>query len=124
MRYDEYGDQVKKGKKGRWDSRVCKKTKKDHKYRLALKGSLTVEKCVFCGREKWNPFNLSEAKQKVIAIRKKRNITQEALANKIGVQQPAISRFENAWGHRDLSINFLERICAGLNLKLEINIEE
>jgi DNA-binding XRE family transcriptional regulator len=60
-----------------------------------------------------------ELVKKIIALRIKENITQKDLAQKVGTNQSAISRFES--GRYNPSVDFLFRIARALDKKVEIN---
>jgi len=56
----------------------------------------------------------------VIERRLKKGWTQKALAEKIGTQQPVISRLEQ--GNYNPSLKFLSRVAEALGAKLEISL--
>jgi len=60
-----------------------------------------------------------ELVKKVIELRIKEQINQKELAERIGTNQSAISRFES--GRYNPSIDFLKRLANALNKKIEIN---
>ena len=52
----------------------------------------------------------------LIDARSKKNLTQQELARKIGVEQSALARFES--GKVDPRLTFLKKVTSGLGLKL------
>lgn len=52
----------------------------------------------------------------LIDARSKKNLTQKELAQKIGVDQSALARFES--GRINPTLSFLQKITSGLGLKL------
>jgi DNA-binding XRE family transcriptional regulator len=54
--------------------------------------------------------------EELIKIRARKHLTQQQLADKIGVAQPALARFES--GRVNPSLSFIQKISAGLGLKL------
>lgn len=54
----------------------------------------------------------------IIEARFKKNLTQKELADKIGVAQSALARFES--GRTNPTLSFLKKITSGLGLKLTI----
>ncbi|MDP3982911.1 MAG: helix-turn-helix transcriptional regulator [bacterium] len=58
----------------------------------------------------------------LISLRKKKNLSQEDLAKKIGSKQPVISRLES--GTSKPSISLLERVAQALNATLEVRLVE
>lgn len=54
----------------------------------------------------------------LIDARSKKNLTQKELAQKIGVDQSALARFEN--GRTNPTLSFLQKITSGLGLKLVV----
>src|SRR5437660_1671684 len=60
--------------------------------------------------------------QQLIALRKRRELSQVQLAEKLGTQQPAISRVESA-DYRNWSFNTLRKLAEALDGRLRIFIE-
>ncbi len=60
-------------------------------------------------------FQLIEA---MVEARVKNSITQKQLAEKIGVAQSALARFES--GRVSPTLSFLQKVTAGLGLKLMV----
>lgn len=56
--------------------------------------------------------------QAVIDARRKKGVTQEELAKKMGTKQSVISRLES--GNANPSFNFLKKLANALNANLEI----
>lgn len=54
----------------------------------------------------------------MIELRKERNITQQELAERTGINQADISRLEN--GSRNPSLNMLKKLAAGMGMQLRI----
>ena len=54
----------------------------------------------------------------LIKARAKKNLTQEQLANKIGIAQSALARFES--GRTNPTLSFLKKVTFGLGLKLTV----
>lgn len=54
----------------------------------------------------------------MIELRKERNITQQELAERTGINQADISRLEN--GSRNPSLNMLKKLAAGMGMQLKI----
>ncbi|MBI3305826.1 helix-turn-helix transcriptional regulator [Candidatus Nomurabacteria bacterium] len=52
----------------------------------------------------------------LIDARSKKNLTQKELAQKIGVDQSALARFES--GRINPTLSFLQKVTSGLGLKL------
>lgn len=52
----------------------------------------------------------------LIDARSKKKLSQKQLADKIGVAQPALARFES--GRVDPRLTFIKKVTAGLGLKL------
>ena len=65
-------------------------------------------------------YELLETKYKLseelISFRKKNNISQKEFAEKIGVKQQAVSRFEK--GEIDPRLSFVEKILFGMNVRV------
>jgi DNA-binding XRE family transcriptional regulator len=57
----------------------------------------------------------------VIELRKKNNLTQKELADRVGTSQPAIARLESG-NYRNLSLAFLRRVAIALNAVPEIHL--
>lgn len=57
----------------------------------------------------------------IMAIRKREDLTQKALADKLGVSQQLISRIEK--GYENVSIRILEVIAGSLKSKIKIDIQ-
>jgi len=60
--------------------------------------------------------------QQLIALRKRRELSQAQLAEKLGTQQPAISRVESA-DYRNWSYNTLRKVAEALDARLRVYIE-
>jgi DNA-binding XRE family transcriptional regulator len=58
--------------------------------------------------------------EKLIQMRLKQGLSQQALAKKIGTKQSAISRFES--GNYNPSLNFLYKMADGLNAHLKVTV--
>ena len=56
------------------------------------------------------------------AYRRKRNLTQEELAAKMGIKRPNISRFES--GQYNPTIDMLVKLADSMGLELEITLKE
>lgn len=52
----------------------------------------------------------------IVKARVKNNLTQKDLAEKIGVAQSALARFEN--GNTNPTLSFLQKVTTGLGVKL------
>lgn len=69
--------------------------------------------------EKMDPgFRFAEM---ILSLRKKNNITQKELAERLGTTQSAVSRMES--GDYNPSLKTLNRIAEAFNSKLEIGIK-
>lgn len=58
--------------------------------------------------------------RQIIALRQDQHLTQKALAEKVGLKQSAISRFES--GNHNPSLAFLQRLAQGLGKSLHIEL--
>ena len=56
--------------------------------------------------------------RQIIQARNEQNLTQQELADKIGIKQSNISRLES--GHYNPSLGFLKKIAGGLGKELHI----
>jgi DNA-binding XRE family transcriptional regulator len=56
--------------------------------------------------------------KQIIQARTEQNLTQQELADKIGIKQSNISRLES--GHYNPSLDFLKKIAGGLGKELHI----
>ena len=63
-----------------------------------------------------------EVIKQVMKARTERNLTQKELAEKIGIKQSNISRFES--GNYNPSLEFLKKIASGLGKELHIELRE
>ena len=59
--------------------------------------------------------------KEVIALRKRANLTQKELADRVGTSQPAIARLESG-NYRNLSLAFLRRVASALGATMEVHI--
>ncbi|TGK19441.1 helix-turn-helix domain-containing protein [Leptospira stimsonii] len=66
-----------------------------------------------------NEFTLAK---EIIKLRKKRNLTQKALAEKIGTSQPAIARIESG-NYKNLSLSFINRLAKALDAEPVIHLK-
>ncbi len=66
-----------------------------------------------------NEFTLAK---EIIKLRKKRNLTQKDLAEKIGTSQPAIARIESG-NYRNLSLSFINRLAKALDAEPVIHLK-
>ncbi|WP_061224846.1 helix-turn-helix domain-containing protein [Leptospira weilii] len=66
-----------------------------------------------------NEFTLAK---EIIKLRKKRNLTQKDLAEKIGTSQPAIARIESG-NYSNLSLSFINRLAKALDAKTVIHLK-
>ncbi len=57
----------------------------------------------------------------IIALRKRLNLTQKELAERVGTSQPAIARVESG-NYRNLSLSFLRRLADALEAVPEIHL--
>ena len=57
----------------------------------------------------------------IIALRKRLNLTQKELAQRVGTSQPAIARVESG-NYRNLSLSFLRRLADALEAVPEIHL--
>jgi DNA-binding XRE family transcriptional regulator len=55
----------------------------------------------------------------LIELRQKRGLSQQALAKRAGMQQPAIARLESG---RSPSLGILKRVAAALDAKVEVRL--
>ena len=61
--------------------------------------------------------------REIIELRKRQNLTQKQLAEKIGTSQPAIARLESG-SYGNLSLSFLRRVAEALGAIPEIHLKE
>ena len=61
--------------------------------------------------------------REIIELRKRQNLTQKQLAEKIGTSQPAIARLESG-SYKNLSLSFLRRVAEALGAIPEIHLKE
>ena len=61
--------------------------------------------------------------KEIIELRKRLNLTQKQLAEKIGTSQPAIARLESG-SYANLSLSFLRRVAEALGANAEIHLRE
>jgi predicted transcriptional regulator len=61
--------------------------------------------------------------REIIELRKRQNLTQKQLAEKIGTSQPAIARLESG-SYENLSLSFLRRVAEALGAIPEIHLKE
>ncbi|TGN17491.1 helix-turn-helix domain-containing protein [Leptospira idonii] len=66
-----------------------------------------------------NEFTLAK---EIIKLRKKRNLTQKDLAEKIGTSQPAIARLESG-NYTNLSLSFINRLAKALDAEPIIHLK-
>lgn len=66
-----------------------------------------------------NEFTLAK---EIIKLRKKRNLTQKDLAEKIGTSQPAIARIESG-NYKNLSLSFINRLAQALDAEPVIHLK-
>ncbi|EMJ66448.1 MULTISPECIES: helix-turn-helix domain-containing protein [Leptospira] len=66
-----------------------------------------------------NEFTLAK---EIIKLRKKRNLTQKDLAEKIGTSQPAIARIESG-NYNNLSLSFINRLAKALDAETVIHLK-
>lgn len=59
----------------------------------------------------------------IIELRKRQNLTQKQLAERIGTSQPAIARLESG-SYRNLSLSFLRRVAEALGAIAEVRLRE
>ena len=57
----------------------------------------------------------------LIAARRERGMTQQALAERVGIRQSVISRIERGGGNP--SLKTLERLAQGLGLRIELTAD-
>ena len=67
-----------------------------------------------------NEFALAK---EVISLRKKMNLTQKELAEKVGTSQPAIARLESG-NYKNVSLSFIRRLAFALNAVPEIHLKQ
>ncbi|EQA61976.1 helix-turn-helix domain-containing protein [Leptospira alexanderi] len=60
--------------------------------------------------------------KEIIKLRKKRNLTQKDLAEKIGTSQPAIARIESG-NYNNLSLSFISRLAKALDAEPVIHLK-
>lgn len=61
-------------------------------------------------------------RQDLIALRKARGLTQQQLADRIGVRQPVVAEFESA-APRNIELRTLVRMAAALGARVRITLE-
>ena len=61
--------------------------------------------------------------REIIELRKRQNLTQKQLAERIGTSQPAIARLESG-SYKNLSLSFLRRVAEALGAIPEIHLKE
>jgi len=61
--------------------------------------------------------------REIIELRKRQNLTQKQLADRIGTSQPAIARLESG-SYQNLSLSFLRRVAEALGAIPEIHLKE
>ena len=61
--------------------------------------------------------------KEVINLRKKMNMTQKELAEKVGTSQPAIARLESG-NYKNVSLSFIRRLAFALNAVPEIHLKQ
>ena len=61
--------------------------------------------------------------REIIELRRRQNLTQKQLAEKIGTSQPAIARLESG-SYENLSLSFLRRVAEALGAIPEIHLKE
>lgn len=61
--------------------------------------------------------------QRLTALRKKKGLTQQELADKAHTSQSAIARLESGH-HKNLTLAFLQKVCHALGLTPEIHFHE
>ncbi|MBM9501054.1 helix-turn-helix transcriptional regulator [Leptospira sp. 201903071] len=66
-----------------------------------------------------NEFTLAK---EIIKLRKKRNLTQKDLAEKIGTSQPAIARIESG-NYKNLSLSFINKLAKALDAEPIIHLK-
>ncbi|ALE40606.1 helix-turn-helix domain-containing protein [Leptospira interrogans] len=66
-----------------------------------------------------NEFTLAK---EIIKLRKKRNLTQKDLAEKIGTSQPAIARIESG-NYKNLSLSLINRLAKALDAEPVIHLK-
>lgn len=66
-----------------------------------------------------NEFTLA---REIIELRKKKNLTQKDLAEKIGTSQPAIARIESG-NYKNLSLSLINRLAEALDAKPIIHLK-
>jgi predicted transcriptional regulator len=61
--------------------------------------------------------------KEIIELRRRHNLTQKQLAERIGTSQPAIARLESG-SYENLSLSFLRRVAEALGAIPEIHLKE
>ena len=61
--------------------------------------------------------------REIIELRKRQNLTQKQLAERIGTSQPAIARLESG-SYENLSLSFLRRVADALGAIPEIHLKQ
>ena len=64
-----------------------------------------------------------EIARQVIKLRKKLNITQKELADRVGTSQPAIARLESG-EYKNLTLSFLRRVGKALGVIPEVHFKK
>lgn len=64
-----------------------------------------------------------EVAKQVIRLRKKLNITQKELAERVGTSQPAIARLESG-EYKNLTLSFLRRVGEALGVIPEVHFKK
>ena len=61
--------------------------------------------------------------REIIELRKRQNLTQKQLAEKVGSSQPAIARIESG-SYKNISLSFLRRLADALEAIPEIHLRK
>lgn len=61
--------------------------------------------------------------REIIELRRRQNLTQKQLAERIGTSQPAIARLESG-SYENLSLSFLRRVADALGAIPEVHLKE
>ena len=61
--------------------------------------------------------------REIIELRRRQNLTQKELAEKIGTSQPAIARLESG-SYKNLSLSFLRRVAEALEAVPEVHLKQ
>lgn len=59
--------------------------------------------------------------RELIELRRKRNLTQKELSERVGTSQPAIARLESGT-YRNLSLSFVRRVADALDAVPEVHV--